>query len=51
MAFITVKEVVDIELSHKLCQEGKIAVLGVPFKALQRQEIDRLIARGVFKFI
>ena len=34
IAFITVKEVADIELLYKLYQEGKITVPGVPFKVL-----------------
>ena len=43
MAFITSKEQANIVLALKLWKEGKITTSKVPFKALIKQEIDRLI--------
>jgi hypothetical protein len=51
MAFITSKEQADIELSIKLQQEGIITTPGKPFKESQWQEIESLIANGVFEFV
>ena len=50
MAFITAKEKADFELAKQLRKEGRIITPGAPFQASNRQEIDGLIARGVFKF-
>ena len=51
MVFITRKEQADIELALKLRKDGVITTLGEPFKQSQQQEIDGLIARGVFEFM
>jgi hypothetical protein len=51
MAFMTSKEQADMELSIKLQQEGVITTLGKPFEKSQQQEIEGLIANGVFEFI
>src|SRR6266436_3190516 len=37
-------------LRMELRKEGRITTLGAPFQASDKQEIDSLIARGVFKF-
>ena len=50
MAFMTAKEKADFELAKQLQKEGRITTLGAPFQASNKQEIDSLIARGVFKF-
>jgi len=50
-AFITKKEQDDLELAQELRKQGVITTLGLLFKASQDQEINSLIARGVFKFI
>ena len=50
MAFITAKEKADFKLAKQLRKEGRITTLGAPFQASDKQEIDGLIARGVFKF-
>jgi hypothetical protein len=50
MAFMTSKEQADMELSLKLRKEGKITTPGAPFEASWNQEINGLIAKGVFKF-
>jgi hypothetical protein len=50
MSFMTGKEQADYELSLKLRKEGQITVPGRPFEASDRQEIDNLIDRGVFRF-
>ena len=50
MAFITSKKEVNKELSLKLRKEGLITTSSIPFKVFQKQEIDGLIGRGVFKF-
>ncbi len=49
--FLTRKEHADKELSAKLRAEGIITTLGELFKRLREQEINGLIARGVFEFI
>jgi len=51
MTFMTRKEQADIELSLKLRKDGVITTLGDPFKMSQQQEIDGLVARGVFEFV
>jgi hypothetical protein len=51
MAFMTCKEQADIELAIKLRKDGVITTLGDLFKRSQQQEIDGLIARGVFEFV
>jgi len=50
MAFMTAKEKADFELAKQLRKEGRITTPGAPFQASDKQEIDGLIARGVFKF-
>ncbi len=51
MTYITRKEYTNIELSRKLQKDSIITTLGSPFKRSQQQEIDGLIARGVFEFV
>jgi hypothetical protein len=51
IAFITCKEQADIELAIKLRKDGVITTLEDLFKRSQQQEIDGLIARGVFEFV
>jgi hypothetical protein len=51
MTFLTRKEQADMELSVKLRKDGVITTPGGPFERSQRQEIDGLIARGVFEFV
>ena len=50
MAFITAKEKADFKLTKQLQKEGRITTLGTPFQASNKQEIDSLIVRKVFKF-
>src|ERR1700709_1251714 len=50
MAFMTNKEQADMELSIKLRKDGIITTPGAPFEASWNQEINGLIAKGVFKF-
>ena len=50
MAFITAKEKADFELVKQLQKESRIITPGAPFQASNKQEIDSLITRGVFKF-
>jgi hypothetical protein len=47
---MTSKEESDLQLALKLRKEGLITTLGSPFEASQKQEINSLIARGVFQF-
>ena len=49
--FLTEKETHDIEFSTELCAKGIILTLGRLFKLSHYTEIDRLLARGVFKMI
>jgi hypothetical protein len=51
IAFMTRKEQADIELAIKLWKDGVITTPGDLFKRSQRQEIDGLIAKGVFEFV
>jgi hypothetical protein len=51
MAFMTRKEQADMELSLRLQEKGVITTPGRPFERSQQQEIDGLIARGVFEFV
>jgi hypothetical protein len=51
MTFMTRKEQADMELSIKLRKDGAITTPGKPFERSQQQEIDGLIARGVFEFV
>ena len=51
IAFMTSKEQADRELLIKLRQEGIITTLGKPFEESQQQEIDGLVANGVFEFV
>jgi hypothetical protein len=51
MAFMTRKEQADMELAIKLRKDGVITTLGDLFERSQQQEIDGLIARGVFEFV
>src|SRR6266700_6632510 len=50
MAFITAKEKANFKLTKQLQKEGHITTPGAPFQASNKQEIDGLITRGVFKF-
>jgi len=50
MTFITAKERADFELTKRLQKEGHITTLKAPFQASDKQEIDSLIAKRVFKF-
>ena len=49
--FLTEKETRDIKFSTELCAKGIILTLGRPFELSCHTEIDRLLARGVFKII
>lgn len=49
--FITAKEKCDIEISKQLRSQGIIKIPGLPFELSRKQEIDGLIARGVFELI
>jgi hypothetical protein len=51
MAFMTSKEQANMELSMKLQQEGIIITPRKPFEESQQQEIESLIANGVFEFV
>ncbi|KAJ5379608.1 hypothetical protein N7509_012727 [Penicillium cosmopolitanum] len=51
MALMTNKERADMELSIKLRSEGVITTPGLPFDQSRKEEIDGLIARGVFDFV
>ena len=50
MAFVTAKEEADFELAKQLRKEGRITTPGAPFQASNKQEIDSLITKEVFKF-
>ena len=50
MAFITAKEKADFKLAKRLQKESHITTPGAPFQASNKQEINSLIIRGVFKF-
>jgi hypothetical protein len=50
MAFITGKEKANFELVKQLRKEGRIITSRAPFQASNKQEINSLIIRGVFKF-
>jgi len=50
-AFLTNKEMLDRELSKKLREQGLITTPGQPFEESRRQEIDGLMAKGVFELI
>ena len=49
--FLIEKETCNIKFFTKLCAKGIILTLGRPFKLSYYTEIDRLLARGVFKII
>lgn len=51
MALMTSKERADMELSVKLRNEGVITTPGLPFDQSRNEEIEGLIARGVFDFV
>jgi hypothetical protein len=51
MALMTNKERADMELSIKLRNEGVITTPGLPFDQSRNEEIEGLIARGVFDFV
>ena len=51
MALMTNKERADMELSIKLRNEGVITTPGLPFEQSRNDEIEGLIARGVFEFV
>ncbi len=50
MAFITAKEKANSKLTKQLQKEGHITTPGAPFQASNKQEINSLITREVFKF-
>src|SRR6266704_1020965 len=50
MAFMTTKEKADFKLVKQLRKEGRIITLRAPFQVSDKQEINSLIIRGVFKF-
>ena len=50
MAFITAKEKADFKLIKQLWKEGYIITLKAPFQASNKQEINGLIIKRVFKF-
>jgi hypothetical protein len=50
IVFLASKEQSDLELALKLYQQGKIITSGLLFQVSQKQEIDSLIARGMFNF-
>ena len=47
---MTAKEKADFKLAKQLWKEGYIITLGAPFQVSNKQEIDSLIIKGVFKF-
>lgn len=49
-AFLSNKEKVDWRLSRELRRSGRITTQGEPFEASTAQEINDLIASGVFRF-
>jgi hypothetical protein len=49
-AYLSAKEQADHELSLRLRKEGKITAAGAPFELSDKEEVDALIARGVFAF-
>jgi len=51
MSFMTNKEFADKEISRKFREQGIITTPGAPFEAAQKQEIDGLLASGVFEFV
>ena len=51
MVFLSRKEQTDRELATKLRKDGVITTPGEPFERSQQQEIEGLIAQGVFEFI
>ena len=50
MAFMTAKEKAGLKLTKQFQKEGRIITPGAPFQAFDKQEINGLIAREVFKF-
>ena len=50
MAFIIVKEKANFKLTKQLLKEGYITTLGAPFQVFNKQEINSLIIKEVFKF-
>src|SRR6266702_6020692 len=50
MAFITAKEKTDFKLTKQLQKKSRITTLGTPFQASNKQEINSLITKKVFKF-
>ena len=50
MAFITAKEKADFKLTKQLQKESHIITPKAPFQTSNKQEINSLIARKVFKF-
>src|SRR6266568_5477755 len=50
MAFITAKEKNDFKFAKQLQKEGHIITPRAPFQASNKQEINSLIIREVFKF-
>ena len=50
MAFIIAKKKANFKLTKQLQKEGCIIAPGAPFQVSNKQEIDGLIIKGVFKF-
>ena len=50
MAFITAKKKTNFKLIKQLQKEGRITTLGAPFQVSNKQEINSLIIKEVFKF-
>src|SRR6266702_3904599 len=50
MAFMIAKEKANFKLAKQLQKEGYIITPRAPFQVSNKQEINGLIARGVFKF-
>ena len=50
MAFITVKEKADFKLAKQLQKKGYIITLKALFQVSNKQEINSLIIKKVFKF-
>jgi hypothetical protein len=49
--FLSTKEEADATLATQLRTDGKITTPGEPFEESSKQEIESLIARGVFEFV
>ena len=47
---MTAKEKADFKLAKQLWKEGRIIILRAPFQVSNKQEINSLITKKVFKF-